>query len=988
MSKVIRFSTEHPIPILMCTLFFVLMGIFSAFVIKADFLPILQKRNLLVSAEYEGITAKEIKNLVTIPLEDALGSLGGVKEMTSVSRDGVSLISIEFHWGIDIDMALVECREIIDTTFSVLPARCKKPTVKAIDSINESITIAMIPLDNDLKYGRYIADYDIKPRLQRINGVGAVSVIGGEKDLIEVRVEKDKMDSKQLTLESIANAISATNFEYPAGTINEGEKTISVKTSGLYTNINEISKTPILYNEGGLVRISDIAEVVDTILEKETFFIYNGQECIKIGIKKKNDASPINVSNEIKKELEVLKNTYGKYYFFTVINDLSNQVKASILSLFLSALIGGIVAALVIYYFLSSLKISIIISTVIPICCLISLCVLYVFGKSINIMSLSGLAIGIGMVVDCSAVVIENIQKKIIVLETLKEERCCSDKEIIIKGTEEVALSNIGSTLTTAVVFIPVFFLQGILGELFIDLSIAITSSIVASCVLSLTYVPTMCSLCTNSLKKNVKERKLVEYLKARYNKHLIFLFKRNVFVLLIGLILVCLGVCSFCFINFEILPTLSSNTIVAEIIFPQSFTLENIQKNVLYIQNDLEKLEYINSISIDGGVEKDDYEYLALPSSVKEKVRFTVVFKGKQIEKEKIISIFNSLRYEVFITSKTDLLSEILSMNNNDYIIMADSEEELRNAIKKLSCTDFKVYPNYISSEYNFVPDRISNARFSVSALSTANFAYSILEGINAAPFYKEGREIPIHVKVKKDSIKSIEDLENSYIQIENNILPLRSFGKFELKQNEKILYRYNRKDAKILQNIKTEIEESETLISLKELDMKEMIGDGTLLVLIVILLLYLIMGAQFESFLIPIFLMIALPPAFAGAFFSLAIFNQSLNINSIIALVILFGTSVNNTILLYEVCISHKKITSETIIDDCVSKIRSLLVTNFTTIFALVPFAIDPNHINAQSSMSLAIIGGLLVSLIIVLFVIPIIFSKVLINRKIDNE
>ena len=976
MKKIISFATNHPIPILMIVLFFVLMGLFSTFTMNADFLPTLEKRKLLVSSEYEGIAAKELKTLVTIPLEDALGSLSGVKKMTSVTRDGLSLISIELHWGSDIDMVLVECREIIDSTFSILPAGCNKPSVKALESINECITISMTPLDNDLKYGRYIAEHDIKPRLQRINGVGTVSISGGEKEQIEVVVSKDKMDARQLSLETISNAVASANFEYPAGTIVEGEKIVPVKTSGLYTDIAEIGKTPILYNESGLLRLSDIANVVETIEEKETFFLHNGKECIKIGIKKKNNASPLAVSRAVVKELEALNKVYGNYYSFSIINDLSKEVKTSIFSLLLSAIISCVVASLIIFYFLRSIKISLVISSVIPISCLFSLCILHIFGKSINVISLSGLAIGIGMVIDCSSVVIENIQKKFTKYNNREKLESISDKEIIVQGTEEVVLSNIGSTLTTVVVFIPVFFLEGILGELFVDLALGIVSSISVSCILSLTYIPTMCSINIESLKKVSKEIKLVDCSKTVYKKILDGLFKKKFLVIIIMLLITVVGIGSFMLLDFELLPTLNSNTVVAEIFFPQNSTLQNIQEKSLDIQNQLAKNNNVFSISVEGGVEDDDYEYLSSPFAVKEKVRFTIVLSEDENSKQSIIDIFENLRYEIVLSSETDLLSEILEISNNDYVVMADSEEELNNKIEQIQDVDFRIQPNYVDFEYVFVPDRISNARFSVSALATANFAYYLLEGIETAPFYKEGREIPVLVKLAKNDITSVEDLENSFIQLENSVVPLRSFGEISLKQNEKVLYRYNRKDAKILQELNKPLEQTDSILSLKEQDIKEMLGDGLVLLIIVILLLYLVMGAQFESFVIPLFLMIALPPAFAGAFSFLYIFNQSLNINSIIALVILFGTSVNNTILLYESCIRHEKITAKTIIKDCVEKTRSLFVTNFTTIFALIPFAIDPKGTNAQASMSTAIIGGLLVSLVIVMFVIPIIF------------
>lgn len=973
MKHIIRFSIKHPISILMAVISIILLGIISLMFLKADFLPVIQKRKLLVSTEYQGISAKDMKSLVTIPLEDSFGSLSGMKNIVSVSRDSLSLITIELHWGTDVDMALVECREIIDSTYEALPSRCKKPTVTALESIKEAMTVVMIPLDNDLKYGRYIADYDIKPRLQRVIGVASVSVTGGDKEQIDVIIDKEKLESKHLTLNTIANILASSNFEYPAGTIKEGERILNVKTSGTYSDIKQIANTPIVYNEGGLLRISDIGEVVDTVADKETFFLFDNKECIKLGIKKKNDASPLVLSKEIKNEIQNLQKIYGSYYSFIITNDQAEQVKSSIIMLLISAVIGSLVASLIIYYFLRSIKLSIIISSIIPICSFATLVILLITGKSLNIMSFSGLAIGIGMVIDSSAVVIENIQCKF----ASKKESMLSAMEIIEEAVGEVYVSNIGSTLTTIVVFIPIFFLRSIMGELFCDLSIAIISSITVSCILSITYIPAMCMFFSSSLKTEKKEIKLLKFCEAKYVRTLHYIIKRKVLAVLIVVSCLIIGIISCLFIKFELLPSLHSDVIEVDVTLPIGSTIESMQKEAALIQTDLLKDKHIFHVNVSGGIETADYEYLSSPDNVKEKLHFTIFSDG---HKNNVNELFNNLRYEVSISNRTDLLSEILNIQNDYYILCAESEKELEENTKKYVEDINQIQPNVCSKEYTFIPDRLANARFAISAVSTAELAYSLLEGINTTPFYQEGREIPIRVKLRKTDIKSIDDLENCFVQLEESYIPLRLLGNIELRENEKILYRYNRKDAKMISFPKNI---DDKLISLKDNDISEMLGDGVVLLIVVILLLYLIMGAQFESFVIPVLLLIALPPAFSGAFFFITVFNQSLNINSILALVVLFGTSVNNSILLYETCNLREKITDASIIIDCKNKLRSLLVTNLTSIFALIPFAIDPQKINAQSSLALAIIGGLLASLVLVLFVVPVLFS-IMIKKK----
>lgn len=984
MKRIIHFSVKHPVTVFMGILAFVIMGLIGIYFMNIDFMPVIQKRKLLISTEYDGISAKEVKTLITKPLEDSLSSLGGMKNMTSVSRDGVSLITVELHWGTDIDLALVESREIIDAAFPLLPSMCHKPTVKAMEALNECITIAMIPNDNDLAYGRYIADYDIKSRIQRINGVGSVTISGGEKQIIEVRINKDRLDSLHSSLNSVAEVISSSNFEYPAGNIYQGERVLSVKTTGLYDDISQISRTPILYNEGGVLRLSDIGQVIDTVDEKQSFFLHNGKECIRIGIKKKKHASPIALSKDVKNELNKLKEVYGNFYSFEIIDDLSEQVINSIISMLISGIIGAVVAALIIFIFLRSIKISAMISTLIPISCLFSIFTLWIFGKSINVMSISGLAIGIGMVIDCSSVVIENIQKKFLEIQNNSEITENKSKEIIALGVEEVSLSNIGSTITTVVVFIPIFFLKGILCEIFSDMAISIIASIFISCVLSLTYIPALCVYLVPSLRKSGSQ-KFLQRAEKRYRKILSTFMKKKILSLFVIFISIAVGTVSFLFIDFELLPKIRSNTVEAKITLQPDTSIESIYDKALVIQNELQKISDVISIDLCGGVEKDDYEQLNNPELQKEILLITIKTNGSASVKKQIENILKLLRYNAIIYDKTDILSEVLEINDDNYILTDTEDENLLQKALEYTDETKNVIPNLVKKEYTFVPDRNANARYAISALSTASLAYNYLEGVYATPFYKDGREIPIVVKLNSSDIKNVEDLQNSFVQLQENTVPLRTLGKFEIRENEKILYRYNRKDAKIIVSPTKDVS---NLISLKKLDIDEMLSDGKLLIIVVLFLLYLVMGAQFESFSIPLLLMLALPPAFSGAFLFLLVFNQTLNINSIIALVVLFGTSVNNSILLYEACKMQKTITDDSIIQCCTGKLRSIFVTNFTTIFALIPFSIDPKHINAQSSLSLAIVGGLMVSLILVLFVIPVIFAKNLKTKKEDSK
>jgi HAE1 family hydrophobic/amphiphilic exporter-1 len=238
-------------------------------------------------------------------------------------------------------------------------------------------------------------------------------VLSCEKEQIQVRMYRDRLEGKQLTVQNVADSIFSANFEYPAGTIREGEKDLQVKTSGLFTRMDDIAETPIMYNNGSLLRIGDIAEVVRTIQRQEAFFLYNDLECVRVGIKKKNEASPLTVSSAVKNELDQLNDMYGNWYHFEIIEDMSIEIQKSLLFLLLSALAGIVITAVTVRLFLKQWKISLVVTGIIPVSIAVSVTALLAAGKTLNTLSLSGIALGIGMVVDAGLVVVENVQKKL-----------------------------------------------------------------------------------------------------------------------------------------------------------------------------------------------------------------------------------------------------------------------------------------------------------------------------------------------------------------------------------------------------------------------------------------------------------------------------------------------------------------------------------------------------------------------------------------------
>ncbi|GHV92075.1 multidrug ABC transporter [Spirochaetia bacterium] len=980
MSALIRFSTKHPVSVLMALLAVILLGAGSLLFLPVDLLPQLSVRKLLVATEYEGITAGEMRKMVTIPIEDSLMALKGMKTVRSLSRDGLSLVTVELHWGMDADIALVEAREIIDVCYETLPSQCKKPVASKIDaSSGETLTIALSAKDGDLLFVRYAVDNDIKPRFQRVNGVGAVSVLGGEKEEIQISVYREKMESRQLTLEMIAEKLAQSNFEYPAGNIREGEKELLVKTAGLFTSLNDIANTPVALGETGVVKLMDIASISRGAEEAYSFFTYDGKPCIKIGVSKKQNASPLLVSRQIKDEIGRLQLLYGQSYDFQIIDDASLAVKDSIVSLAVSAGLGVLVTVLLIFYFFKSLRLSIILAGVVPLSAMCVFVLLFVCGKTLNSMSLAGITIGIGLVVDNGAVVLENLQKQL-------GKKGVLELETINAVVDEVKLSNMSSACTTAIVFIPVFFMKGLIHELFSDMALAIITSVMAAFFLSITYIPSLFVLIYKKEKQAQTENRLLAVLKPKYQTALEGLFQRRYLALVMVVACLLITLISLPFINYELITQTQDNRIQAEMVFPYGTRVPYLEETADAIYNRLKTEPYIENLYLSGGIEKDDYLSLASPYAKAEKIVINLTIDTSQMAvkdaKQTLAAFFSSEQGIFSFTPKRDILAEIFdTLLQDSFMITADTSEESLLFAEQYAKTTDEIVPHEKITEFVFTPNRLSHARFQISAMYSASIVHNSLEGLKSAPYYERGREIPVKIKFFDRYIAGRGDVESLGVLLENGTqVPLRTLGSITVEQNEKVLYRYNRKDAKIIKNIRDDTPAAVRdfyIINPSKEQVREMMVSGGALLLGALVLLYLIMGAQFESFLIPLVFLLSLPPAFSGAFLFLAIFRKPLDMNSIIALVILFGISVNNAIILYESCMLRAKKTLRAITSACIEKFRAILITSSTTIFALVPFAIDPFNKSTQSSLALVLIGGMLVSTCIVLFVVPVILS-----------
>jgi len=987
MNSILRFSTRHPVSVLMGVLTVIVLGILAFANLPVDFLPSMEPRSLLVATEYPGMPASEIREMVTIPVENALATLKGLKGISSVSRDGASLALIELQWGVDADMAMLECKEIMDEAYGSLPANCGKPTVlKDARSSGDTLTISVRPLGGDLALARRIADGDVKSAFQRIEGVGSVCVTGGDREEIEVLVDRAGMEGRKLTIGGISDILSQSNYECPAGSVRDGDRELLVKTSGLYSDLSEIPSTVLSSTVSSSVRLSDVATVRRSLMERDSFFMNDGIKCVRIGIRKRSGASPIRVADRAREELAKIGLMYGRDCEFAVVEDMSESVRSSLLGVLASAAIGMLVTMAIIRFALGSWSLAGILSSAIPISACASAMALFVSGKSLNLMSLSGMAIGIGMVVDCGSVALEN-------LRSAARRGAVTRVDDIAPCVAEVSLSNVASTVTTVIVFVPVLLVKGAIGELFSDLAISIVSSICASCLLAVTLIPSAYAIllargsrivvCDGTIPEGLPDR-LFARLSSAYGTALKPVLSRRIVPIAVLLACVAVAVVSFALLKKEFLPRQEIDRIAVDVDFPDGVTIDCMERSVTEICARIGLISGVTGVSASGGMEPDDYRALADPGSRKERVRLSVATRERGVRRRKIAgSLLESLdpnRYKVRLADGDDPLCLAIGITRGLTVVLGDSPSQTLELARSIAPGDGAIVPFSEAEGYAFRPDRVANSRYGIGALRAAGTARDSIEGAESAPLYERGVKIPVRVRLNPDDVSGREDLGR--IGVRNGagtIVPISSLGKFERERAERVLYRFERKDARIVALGKTESAgKGQSVVNLTERQTGEMLSDSAFLLIVVAFLLYVAMAAQFESFRMPLVLLASLPPAFSGAFLFLALTGKALDVNGIIALVALFGTSVNNSIILYERCAEKAAALPEAVSSACSEKLRAILITMGTNIGALLPFAIDPWGLNRQSSLSIAIIGGLVVSCALVLFVVPCAFVR----------
>jgi len=1012
MKTIITLFIRRPVTVIMILAALIFAAVFSLINMPVSRLPVFSVPRVTVETLYSGMAADEIRNMVTIPLEDGLSPIKGLERMRSVSRDNRSLISLDFRWGTDTMAASVLVREAIDAVYPGLPERVSKPTVTSADTGNEVHAIVAVSSHNgNGEFARKLAEYEIQARLRRIDGVGSVTLIGGEINEQRLSLDVQRLAALGVSPSDFTNLVMQETADIPAGNAREGNMELVVVSSGKPDSVSSLSQI-ILSAGSGSFKIEDAAEISNSGARRESIFVYNGKEATGLEIYRRPGSDPLRLSKEIKKTIDEANSLFSRDAKIELVADSSSSLISGITGLLISAALGVTAVIAVLLLFIRRIKYSLLAALSIPVSAAAGICVLDVCGKSLNSMSLGGLAMGIGLVSDISVIIIDLLHQAFEKREIIPEPEEIGSKAASIAG------SNIASTITTSLVFIPIIMLPGPLGSLFGDIAIALVTSVTAGWLYAQFFLPSLYSMFfDNQLTANKNKLTKIKsvFINGSLEKKYVFLLstilRNSGKFLFVSALLSVAG-----FLTLLMRPVVFINPDEAEevqvsIMYPHGTLLETIINDTQDNSKIVSGLPFVKTVYGIAGAEEGDVSRRAdIDYKKEELILHCILEKGYKpqsalVEIKKALEQRNEFSFSAYFPK--DRIEVLLGLSaERTFVIKGKDREELLEHLKTAqnefnsATTAVNFRPWGKRPEIRIYPNRETAAYLSIPASQIAETLYILNEGVVTTKLEIEGK--PLNVRVTgargthNNPINRLEQIPLKSGQGKN--VYLGSLVKIEQKEAEASLARLDRSDVvyadiaavkKIPASVKKLTARFPWFTGADESVFSRYKNSLIFYIILVLVLLYMTMGAQFESFLLPLILMLSIPFSLAGAGPALILSGSKIDSGAVLGLTALFGLVVNNSLILFE--ISEQKIRAGFSIADSVcngarERLQAILITMTTTIFALLPLIFSPLG-NSQKSMAAAMLGGLTVSTLISLFAIPSVLIRYF-NRKLQSE
>ncbi len=1016
-----KFSINRPVTTIMVFAGIILFGFISLTRLPQELFPPITYPQLTVVTTYENAAPEEIETLITKPVEEAIGTVSGLRRLKSVSREGLSLVIAEFGWAQNMDFAALRMREKIDLIKERLPRESQEPLVMKYNPFELPIMTLSVTGDRPAQDIREISRRIIKDELEKIEGVASATISGGLEREIVVEVDRGRLQAQKVPLLSVARSVADANLNYPAGTIKESFYEYLIRTLGEFEHVDEIQEIAVkvekediltsteepeegISKSKRLVLLKDVGSVFDTVKERTSYSRHNGEENISISVQKQAQANTLQVVNRVKAALTDIRAEIPNDIEIKVVYDQSKFIKDSINGVRDAAIMGGVLAFLVLLLFLRNVRSAAIVTISIPISVVAVFTLMYMGGLSINMMSLGGLALGVGMLVDSAIVVLENISRH--------KEKGTPVGDAVVVGASEVSNAITASTLTTIVVFFPMIFVVGIAGQLFKQLAFTVIFALIASLFVALTLIPLLSSM--KSKKGNVQAPQK-EFALARLYETMLLKFLKHKKQGLLTVLLIFLGsLLLFIPLDKELMPKTDQGQFVIKLDLPSGTRLKITDTLAKKIEKYLSELPYVREVtSIVGSTRgREAKDVLQRLSSNQAEIRVNLKRKRK-IKTARAVQDVKSaisrldtgganieyiLQESVFRAAIEESAPVIVEIKGENMPILIKIAKNLMRKIEKIrGIYGVKTDMPKPSPETKIFVDKDRASIYNLSVADIAQTAQIAMKGYVASQLKEKGQEIDIRVRMREIDRMNFKKLSRLRIHAPNDeTVPLFTVARFargkgpseikRLDQERTIIISaniYRRAFKDITRDInraikKLDIPEDFTIkLAGESEEMSQSFKSLRFALIFSILLVYMIMAAQFESFWQPFIIMVTVPLAIIGVLTALFITGTSVNVVALLGIIMLGGIVVNNGIVLIDylnLLRANGKSVEEATIEASKARLRPILMTALTTILGLFPMAIAIGEgSELRSPLAISVIGGLLVATFLTLWVIP---------------
>ena len=1019
--KIYETAVKNPVGTSLIFIGVVLIGILFYRQLPIDLYPNIDLNIVSVMTTYSGAGAQDVEANVTRPLEDVLNTTEKLKEITSQSRDGLSMIMLEFDFGTDMNDVMNDVRDKVSLVSGFLPDGTEDPIILKFSSDMIPVVVLSATAEESSDALYKILDEQVANPLNRISGVGTVSVGGAPQREVQVNVVPAKLEAYNMSLEQIAQVIAAENVNVPAGNFDIGSQTYMLRLEGEFKNSADLNSIVVGNSMGRPVYLRDVATVSDTLESRVQENYTNGRRSASIIVQKQSGANTVAIADAVMAELPILQKNLPPDIQIEKVMDTSDHIKTSINSLLETIFLALIIVGIIVLFFLGRWRATIIIMVTIPISLIGSFIYLYITGNTINIISLSALSITIGMVVDDAIVVLENITSHI--------ERGSRPKQAAVYGTEEVSLSVIASTLTIIAVFLPMTMVGGFAGVMFKQLGWMVTIIISLSLIISLTLTPMMSA----HMMRSSKETKVNNFDKW-YNKRILPLLdrldrnygrlvnwvvrrRRTTFFAVVAVFIISV-IISALTLKTGFMPESDNNSIALTVEMPTGTRME-VAREVGHeiAQGMKDKYPEIEIISFSVGTASDDDTWSAMQDNAPNIMTYTMRLVESKYRNRTIFDISDEIRTDLAAMPELHRFQVqpgggnmgMASGNNVSVEIygydLAETDLIAADINSKLAevdgLRDIVVSRKDYRMEYQIQFDREKLALNGLNMASAASAVRNRINGLVMSRYREDGEEYNIRVRFEEQYRESIEDIENILIYAPTGagvrvrdlgtVVETSSLPQIDRQDRERIVTVtgtiYGRALSEVVEDVDAILAQAEIPSGVQiEMagtleDQEEAFSELALLLLIVSILVYIVLASQFESLTYPFMIILTVPFAFTGGLLLLAIIGEPLGLMGYVGLIMLVGMVVKNAIVLIDY-INLNRERGLSIITAVVhggrSRLRPVLMTTLTTILGMIPLAIGTGQGSEMwRALGIAIIGGMTFSTIITLILIPALYS-----------